>query len=86
LGNPALHRYFELARLLNNAPGMKTADGIHWARAMVKTLAIPGLAAYGLKTADIPGIAQRAAQASSMKGNPILLTNAELTEILERAL
>jgi alcohol dehydrogenase class IV len=86
LGNPALHRYFELARLLNNAPAQKMADGVRWVRDTVAALQIPGLGRYGITSAAFPALVAQAAKASSMKANPIVLTSAELTEILERAL
>ena len=35
---------------------------------------------------DFPAIVEKAPHSSSMKGNPIVLTNDELTEILEKAL
>jgi alcohol dehydrogenase class IV len=36
--------------------------------------------------ADIPNVVAHAAAASSMQGNPIVLTTEELRQILERAL
>jgi alcohol dehydrogenase class IV len=65
---------------------MKTADGIRWVRETVAALNIPALSAYGIAATDVPAIVACAAQASSMKGNPIALTPAELTEIMMRAL
>ena len=35
---------------------------------------------------DIPALVEKAKVASSMKGNPLPLTDAELTEIADRAL
>jgi hypothetical protein len=34
-----------------------------------------------MSPADVPSLVEKAAQASSMKGNPLALTSAELTEI-----
>jgi alcohol dehydrogenase class IV len=36
--------------------------------------------------ADIPDLVEKAAQASSMKGNPIVLMPQELRQIVERAI
>jgi hypothetical protein len=36
--------------------------------------------------ADVPALVAKAKAASSMRGNPIALSDAELTEIAERAL
>jgi alcohol dehydrogenase class IV len=47
---------------------------------------VPTLEAYGIGRDDFPSLVQKAAAASSMKANPIALTPAELTEILERSL
>ena len=44
------------------------------------------LSAYGMTAKDIPDLVAKAKVASSMKANPIALTDAELTEIAERAL
>ena len=39
---------------------------------------------YGVTRADFPILAQKAAAASSMKANPIVLTPEELGEVLAR--
>jgi alcohol dehydrogenase class IV len=49
-------------------------------------LEIQALRAYGVRPADIPTLAEKAARASSMKANPIVLTPAQLEELLARAL
>ncbi|MDX9954915.1 MAG: iron-containing alcohol dehydrogenase [Anaerolineae bacterium] len=83
--NRALARYEEIARLLLGASGAVAEDVIVWSAALCRDLAIPGLATYGITAADFPHIIAGASRASSMKGNPIALTEAELIEILERA-
>lgn len=83
--NRALARYEEIARLLLGASGAAAEDVIVWIAALCRDLAIPGLATYGITAADFPRIIAGASRASSMKGNPIALTEAELIEILERA-
>lgn len=84
--NRALGRYEEIARLLLGVPGAVAEDVIVWSTVLCRDLAIPGLAMYGITAADFPRIIAGAARASSMKGNPITLTETELGEILERAL
>ena len=49
-------------------------------------LQIPPLSDYGIKRDRFPEIIEKSARASSMKGNPLTLTNEELAEILEWAL
>jgi len=45
----------------------------------------PGLSSFGMRRADIPAVIE-AATSGSMKTNPVVLTAAELTAILEEAL
>jgi len=44
------------------------------------------LTAYGIEEKDLADIVVKARTASSMKGNPIELTQGELLEILQKAL
>lgn len=82
----ALSRYDEIARILTGNPNAVAADGIAWVHGLCQALQIQPLSAYGLTQEDIPRVVERAAAASSMKGNPIPLTPEEMTEILTRAL
>lgn len=84
--SPARARYAEIARLLTGHDAATAADGIAWVQALVADLHIPRLATYGITTGDFDRIIPRARAASSMGGNPIILTDEELTEILVRAL
>jgi alcohol dehydrogenase class IV len=52
---------------------------------LVQALKIPRLSAYGLCSRDVPELVERASQASSMKGNPVVLTPDEMREILSRS-
>jgi alcohol dehydrogenase class IV len=85
-GSPALARYDEVARLVTGRADAGAADGVRWAADLAGALAVRPLAEYGVRPGDIPTIAAMAARASSMKGNPVELTEAELRSILERAL
>jgi len=82
----SLLRFAEVARVLTGSPTASVADGIAFVEDLARALSVPGFASYGMQRADIPGIVAKATQASSMKGNPITLTAAELSEVLERAL
>ena len=53
---------------------------------VTKDIAVPPLGAYGVKKEHFESIIPKAARSSSMKGNPIVLTEAELAEILEASL
>jgi alcohol dehydrogenase class IV len=82
----ALRRYEEVARLLTGKATASTDDGEKWVRQLVTDLKIPRLSSFGIKREHFPELIEKAANASSMKPNPIVLTPEELTQILERAL
>ena len=86
--HPALPRFRELAALLTGAPAADVAaeDGVAFVAALAHDLAVPGLGSHGMRAADVPALVDKAKQATSMKGNPLPLTDAELTEIAHRAL
>ena len=49
-------------------------DAIAWLRELTAALSIPGLASYGLDQAEIDAVVAAAQRASSMRGNPIELS------------
>jgi alcohol dehydrogenase class IV len=53
---------------------------------LCRRLEIPPLRSYGVRDIDIPELVEKAAKTSSMKGNPIVLTAEEMSEIALRAL
>jgi alcohol dehydrogenase class IV len=82
----ALSRYDQIAQI-GTGDGHATADaGVEWVRQLVADLQIPPLRVYGLQTEHVADIVAKAANASSMKANPIVLTSEELAETLRRAL
>ena len=83
--SPALARYDEVARLVTGNPHAVAEDGVHWIAIVCRELEIPTLATYGVRPEDFPDLVEKAAKASSMKTNPIVLKPEELREILERA-
>jgi alcohol dehydrogenase class IV len=84
--HPALPRLAEVATLLTGQPGATPEDAISWLRELTTALSIPGLGSYGLDRAGVPALVSAAQQASSMRGNPIELDDAEVSEILSRSL
>ena len=84
--SPILPRFDSLAQALTGNSSATSTDAVAFIEQLAAELAVPGLASYGMTSAHIPELVQKAAAASSMKGNPIVLTPAELSEILERAL
>ena len=82
----ALYRYDEAAWWLTGDMKAKADDGVKWVRALVADLKVPRLGSFGIQREHFPDLVAKAANASSMKANPIVLTPEELTEILEQAL
>lgn len=82
----ALRRYQEVGRMLTGRPGATAEDGICWALDCCQELEIPPLKSYGIGEQDVPELVAEAAQASSMKANPLPLTAEELSEILRQAI
>ncbi len=82
----ALMRYDEIGQILSGNPAAGAADGVVWVQELCEDLRVPHLGAYGLDEDALPTLIKKAAQASSMKGNPIKLTGNEMEEILKRAM
>lgn len=82
----SLGRYGELARLLTREANATADAGLEWLSSLVSSLSLPRLRQYGVTRADMPQIVVRAQAASSMRANPLPLTDAELADILEAAL
>jgi alcohol dehydrogenase class IV len=80
-----LDRYAETARLLTGYPAASLEDGLAWIRETLALLHVPGLASFGLRPAQFDDIATQAMASSSMKGNPVTLSHADLTAILSQA-
>jgi alcohol dehydrogenase class IV len=85
-GHPALPRLFEIATLLTGEPDASPEDAIAWLQRLTTALAIPGLATYGLDNPEIGALVTAAQRASSMRANPIELSDAEVTEIVTTSL
>ena len=81
-----LDRFVQVARLLTGRSNARAEDGIQWLRELDVALNIPGLRTYGLKASEFADVIERARRSSSMKGNPVELSDAELEGILEAAL
>jgi alcohol dehydrogenase class IV len=83
---PALARYGEVARMLTGNPSAGPEAVAPWLDALRADLHIPRLRAYGFTLADAPALITKAQAASSMKANPLPLTDNELAAILEQAI
>jgi alcohol dehydrogenase class IV len=81
-----LDRYTEAARLLTGHPAASIEDGLAWIRETLALLHVPGLATFGLEPRHADDIAAKALVSSSMKGNPVALSHADLKAVLFQAL
>jgi alcohol dehydrogenase class IV len=84
--SPALPRYDEVARLLTGMPSAQAEQGIEWIRSKCVEFSIRRFSSFGLREEDLPAVAAQARKASSMRGNPVALTEEELIDILKEAL
>jgi len=84
--HPSLDRYRRITAILTGDPQADPEAAVEFLQRLCATLAIPTLRAYGIGPQHVPDLVSKAAQASSMKANPIVLTPAELTAVLERSL
>jgi alcohol dehydrogenase class IV len=84
--HPALERTTEVAVLLTGQSDATPENAIVWLEELTAALSIPGLGSYGLNEAEIAAVVAAAQKASSMRANPIELTDEEVTEIVTRSL
>jgi alcohol dehydrogenase class IV len=85
-GSAALARFAEVASLLTGQADASPGAAVAWIQALCAELPVPPLSHYGASSADIDEIVTKARQASSMKGNPIVLDDDELRRIVAQAL
>jgi alcohol dehydrogenase class IV len=80
--HPALERYTEIGQLLNGNPGVTAEAGTQWVQSFCTHAHIQPLSVYGLTDSIFPKIIKEAYKSSSMRGNPIILSEVELLNIL----
>lgn len=81
-----LAKFDEIGRILTGTNTANASDAISWISDLCASFGLPALRKYGLSTADFPAIVQKAKKASSMQGNPVELSEEELTAILTWAI
>lgn len=79
-------KFDELAKIVTGNNKAKAMDAATWAGQLVSDLNLPGLSEFGLTRNDFPLLVEKAKASSSMKGNPVELTDEQLFRILERSL
>ncbi len=84
--SPALARYREVAGLLTGRADARIDEGVEWIRRLTDRLGLPGLSTLGLAESDFGDAVAKARRASSMKGNPVVLSAQALAYILRASL
>lgn len=83
--NLALYRYADIGRLLAGDSSLGTSSALdtlqNTLHAWTDRLDLPRLSAYGISEADFPKLVANA-RGGSMKTNPIVLTDDELTQLM----
>lgn len=77
-----LARFDNVARLLTGSSDATAKDAVTWLLHLSEVLELPSLGEYGLDAEMYPGVCADAARSSSMKGNPVPLSETDLEEIL----
>jgi alcohol dehydrogenase class IV len=83
--SPGCQRFDEAARLLSGNGAARADDGIAWVQGLSERLRLPPLSVYGFSRAHLSEIVAKSLAASSMRGNPIDLTAAEVESVLDQA-
>lgn len=84
--NATLPRYQKIAALLTGNPRATADAGVEWVQKLVADLPVPRLRDFGLREEHVASLVAKAANASSMKANPLTLTPDELAQTLRLAL
>lgn len=84
--HPTLQKIDELAEMICNKPNASFQNALDWIFETVDKLNIPNLGAYGVTSDYLPALIDKAKNASSMKGNPIELTDSEIETLIRKAI
>jgi alcohol dehydrogenase class IV len=84
--HPVLERFDVIGKTLRKDPSARAEDGVQWIREFCKHAKIAKLSAYGFTEMEFNKIIEKSVKSSSMKGNPISLSEVEIRNILLRSL
>ena len=84
--HPILARYIEASKLLTGSASATIANGSQWLHALTKELSVPPLSQWGIMADNVSEICEKASKTSSMKGNPVVLSQADLEFVLRMAI
>ncbi len=78
----SLRRYGRITAIFIDDNTASPEEGAAWLLQLIRRLGIAPLSSYGIASSDWPGLADRAARSSSMKANPIVLSQDEIIQLL----
>jgi alcohol dehydrogenase class IV len=79
-----LARFDEIAQILTANPNAAACDGMKWLQKLYEKLDLPKLTKFGLKEELFAEVVANAKKSSSMKGNPIEISDGQLLNILQK--
>lgn len=80
-----LTRYREFAQIATGQSNATLDDGITWLHDLCHDLPVPPLRQYGFQRSDFSVLIEKALRSSSMQGNPVELSDQQLSTILDKA-
>jgi alcohol dehydrogenase class IV len=83
--NDSLIRFSKISQILTGTSTASPQSAIQWIRDLCKKLEIKGLSSLGVKMEDFDSIVQKAVVSSSMKKNPVILSEDALHRILNES-
>ena len=78
-----LSRFEDVARWVTGVENATIEEGIEWIASLCKKMEVPRLSELGIKKTQFPAIIEKSKNSSSMKGNPIQLSEREMAKVLE---
>jgi alcohol dehydrogenase class IV len=80
-----LSRYENVARIMTQNPNATISGLVDWTNQINRKFDIPGLNRLGIHPSEYDSIADKAQHSSSMKGNPVTLSQTDLINILKNS-
>ena len=84
--HPTLLKFDEIAKIVTGNPSATALDSVGWLEELRTYFEIPTLSTFDIHKEHFDDIVEKSKSSSSMKGNPIVLTDDELKNILKQAL
>jgi alcohol dehydrogenase class IV len=79
-------RFDQIGQLVTGESNATAHDAVAWIQTLCAALNVPPLSEFGISPDDFDVVIAKSKQASSMKGNPVTLSDQELRQILTVAL